>query len=285
MKRGKMIKDYVIAVKNIRNTTKNYITKYDIKALVIGLSGGIDSTLCSALAKPVCDELSIPLVGRSLPIQTNKVDEIKRAKKAGEVFCTEFKETNLENEFYSFMRNTIDIHIKIKSELTEEDKIREGNIKARLRMIKLYDEAQKRKGMVLSTDNYTEYLLGFWTLHGDVGDYGMIQNLWKTEVYGMANYLTELYHSTDRHSEFEVLSACIDAVPTDGLGVSESDLDQIGAKDYKEVDEILQIWLRFQRKNAFKDHPVVLRHERTHWKRRNPCNIGRETIEKIKGDK
>ena len=45
------------------------------------------------------------------------------------------------------------------------------------------------------TDNQTEYQLGFWTIHGDVGDFDPIQDLWKTEVYGLANYLRDRYRS------------------------------------------------------------------------------------------
>ncbi len=91
-------------------------------------------------------------------------------------------------------------------------------------------------GMVLSTDNYTELLLGFWTLHGDVGDYGMIQNLWKTEVYAMARYIV---NNLDNKKAKNALQLCIDAVATDGLGITNNDLEQIQAKTYEEVDQIL----------------------------------------------
>lgn len=52
--------------------------------------------------------------------------------------------------------------------------IADGNIQARLRMIYLYNLASIHKGLVLSTDNQTEYQLGFWTIHGDVGDFNPI---------------------------------------------------------------------------------------------------------------
>lgn len=58
--------------------------------------------------------------------------------------------------------------------------IADGNIQARLRMIYLYNLASIHKGLVMSTDNQTEYQLGFWTIHGDVGDFDPIQDLWKT---------------------------------------------------------------------------------------------------------
>lgn len=52
--------------------------------------------------------------------------------------------------------------------------IANGNIQARLRMIYLYNLASIHKGLVMSTDNQTEYQLGFWTIHGDVGDFDQI---------------------------------------------------------------------------------------------------------------
>jgi len=158
------------------------------------------------------------------------------------------------------------------------DKVRIGNIKARTRMIYLYDKAQKYKGMVLSTDNYTEYLLGFWTLHGDVGDFGPIQGLWKTEVYGLAKWMAE------NNSQLFSLPRCIDAKPTDGLGMADNDLDQILPEwkgsyidGYRKVDETLIDYLdmnkRFERNN-----PVIKRHLDTSFKRKNPVNIHRTKL-------
>lgn len=106
----------------------------------------------------------------------------------------------------------------------------------------------------MSTDNQTEYQLGFWTIHGDVGDFDPIQDLWKTEVYGLANYLQDHYKSKalealrndykETCDNYKAMSCAIynscKLVPTDGLDISNSDLEQIGAKSYAEVDDILQ---------------------------------------------
>jgi NAD+ synthetase len=155
-------------------------------------------------------------------------------------------------------------------------KIRMGNVKARMRMLYLYDLAQSSSGMVLSTDNYTELLLGFWTLHGDVGDYGMIQNLWKSEVYDMARYLAS---EMDDTNAAEALLSCVDAVATDGLGITNSDLDQLKAASYAVVDEILIDYLRYPHKyDGDNLHPVIERHLQSDYKRENPYNIPREYI-------
>ena len=94
-----MIVDYNEAVENIRHELKLYILQWNLKSLVIGQSGGIDSALSSALAAPVCKELDIPLISRSITIVTNKSDERERAKTIGDLLCTDFKEVNLSDLF------------------------------------------------------------------------------------------------------------------------------------------------------------------------------------------
>jgi len=281
--------DYKKAVENIRKELKSYITDNKIKSLVMGISGGMDSTLCALLAKPICDELGILLIGRSLPASSNSIGENSRAKEIGKLFCTDFKEVNIEETF----EETYNLACYNFEEDSNNNDILKGNIKARIRMILLYDIGATR-GMVLSTDNYTEYLLGFWTLHGDVGDYGMIQNLWKTEVYEMAEWIAEnelrKFQRYPDGETAEIPSEAKEAVlkvivadATDGLGISKTDLDQIlpewkggSRRGYEIVDSRLQLYL--DRGVADLDDPVVARMFRTEFKRLNPVNIQRDRI-------
>ncbi len=291
--------NYRIAVNNIREELKNYIQDHNIQSLVLGISGGMDSCLCAALAKPVCDELNIPLIGRSLPIATNEQDEIDRANLTGKVFCTDFKEVNL-NQHYEALSlinspqpfESLPINVPVISTDFEESrkswKIRNGNIKARLRMMFLYNLASMTKGMVLSTDNYTEYMLGFWTLHGDVGDYGMIQELWKSEVYDMAEWIAK--NECKSIDESTALTLTIEALATDGLGVTNmGDLGQImpdwkgtSRDGYKEVDKILSSFVKrstFEMASPLDEKdPVIGRHLKSEFKRGNPVNIKRNFI-------
>lgn len=294
--------NYEKAISNIRGELKNYIIGNKINSLIIGISGGMDSCLCAALAKPICEELNIPLIGRSLPISTNAPDEIERAQITGKAFCTDFQEINLAHYYdnlsnINFIKEHSSELVKLTSEELEvvekNSKIRAGNIKARLRMIYLYNLASVHKGMVLSTDNYTELQLGFWTLHGDVGDYGMIQNLWKSEVYDMSEWIRD--NECTWLEEETALDLTINALATDGLGVtSKGDLGQIfpewegSSRDgYKEVDRILQVWedrFRLGEKQQkiieaeYSKNPVIQRHIRTQFKRDNPVNISRAVI-------
>lgn len=251
--------------------TAEYVTSNNLKAMVLGISGGIDSTVVAAICHEVSKKTDIPLIGRSLPIK-NKEDEFSVSELVGEAFCDEFKVFNLSNSYKASLFDLCADAGLIKDckgydwywvsdleELTGRTPIANGNLQARCRMKHLYDIASIRKGLVMSTDNQTEYQLGFWTIHGDVGDFDPIQDLWKTEVYGLANYLQDHYKSKalealrndyketcDNYKQCHVLYNSCKLVPTDGLGISNSDLDQIGAKDYATVDDILSRFIPFE---------------------------------------
>lgn len=267
----KMIKDYSKAIFNIKQEFKNYIVENNLKSIVLGLSGGIDSALCAALASDVCEELDIPLIGRSISIESNKIGEKTRGRMIGEAYMTDFNDIDLTDAYFNLQLYVIE-NFDNEDENSKAFKIRMGNVKARIRMIYLYELAGKNRGMVLSTDNLTELLLGFWTLHGDVGDYGMIQQLWKTEVYEMSRFIANNEQAENRKN---AMMACVDAIPTDGLGITNSDLDQLQANSYEEVDEILIKYLETKDKEL-KKHPVIQRHLSSEYKRNNPFNLRRE---------
>lgn len=284
-------------IENIHRELLCYIKENDLRSLVIGISGGIDSALCSTIAHTVCYDAGIPLIGRSLPIESQE-EEIKRAKSVGDKFCNKFEEKNLYDMYNAVlkeMKNDFEVNstpnLFSKAHLTLTNKIRKGNIKARLRMIVLYDLARKHSGAVISTDNYTELLLGFWTLHGDVGDIGPIQSLYKTEVYELAKHMEHVLLAPS----WEVILPCIEATPTDGLGITNNDLEQIGAESYEEVDKILQRWMNLksklmlnhseedkekicQKMFEMSSHPVIKKHMSTNFKRKNPYNFPRNKI-------
>jgi len=254
------------AVEIIRNESLVYIQKHHLQSLVLGISGGIDSALCAALLKPVCEEAGIKLIGRSITIESNKSEEIKRSIQIGDHFCHDFQHLDLTDTFYENKKLLIHFNDSLIS------KLRQGNMKARMRMMVLYDLAQLYRGLVISTDNYTEFLTGFWTLHGDVGDFGPIMNLWKTEVFNMAKFLLK----TSNEQQKNALQACIDATPVDGLGISNSDCEQLGVTNYYEGDQIFESY--FKGDHQFENHPIIKRYNNSHYKRENPIGISREAI-------
>lgn len=279
-------------IRGLIDSFHDYLDRYpNIKTLILGLSGGVDSGFIAAIAHLAVRGRDVELYGYSLPLGTNKLDEISRAESIGTAFCDKFYCADLIPYYHSLQSAIMGIDVAYGD---RKDKIRAGNIKARMRMVYLYDKAQQHDGIVLSTDNYTEYLLGFWTLHGDVGDFGAIQNLWKTEVYAAANYLCNTATYTLRDGQRDALYACVKAIPTDGLGITGSDMDQIlpdwktrvqadnkfvGWLCYEKIDEVLQRWmLGNDRYDDLKDDPIIQRLQRSGYKRENPYNVPRDKI-------
>ena len=159
--------DYKKVFETMVDETAKYLSDHRLKSMVLGLSGGIDSTVTAA----VCHEVvkrhpELKFIGVSMPCTTNTVEENDSASKAMKAFCTEYWVENLQAQ-YLLMKATCEQHY-------ESTALSQGNIKARLRMIYLYNLASVTGGMVMDTDNLTEHYLGFWTIHGDVADYNPI---------------------------------------------------------------------------------------------------------------
>ena len=255
--------DYSKVFEVLVKETANYVKVNNLKAMVLGISGGIDSTVVAAICHEVSKQTGIPLIGRSLPIK-NKSDEFDVSKLVGEALCNDFKVYKLERSYRAALFDACadagDVNIANSYYLDELEEmpsrtlIANGNLQARCRMMYLYDIASRYKGLVMSTDNQTEYQLGFWTIHGDVGDFDPIQGLWKTEVYGLAKWISNRYKNIEHHhtimtgagSKSDAIELSIALTPTDGLGISNSDLEQIGAKDYATVDDILSRFIPFK---------------------------------------
>ena len=232
--------DYKQFVENSRKWLSKYIKNNHLQSLVIGVSGGIDSTISCAIASPVCKELNIPLIGRSLATFTNKVPELETAVLVGETFCTDFKEISI-----SKICNKIIDELELnEGKLTP---LQKGNIKARYRMIYLRNLAAIHRGVVLDNDNFTEWNLGFWTVGGDSPmDINLgLHYLWKTEIYELARYLEGEYHinevaNIDSNPQWIAIRESIKLTPTDGNGVSNSDCEQFGLDNYEQVDDVLK---------------------------------------------
>lgn len=269
--------DYSKVINNISLKIKNYLIKYKIKSLVIGVSGGLDSGINSAILNPICKELGIPLIGRYIHIESNKEEEKNRANKIGNTFCTDYKSEDLTQLYHM----SLPFYEEKKVENpTFDDKIRRGNIKARMRMIKLYNIAQENNGIVVDNDNMTEHLLGFWTLNGDVGDITPLASLYKTEVFELAKFIRDEYKKKngDFSNEIEALDEVINAIPTDGLGITSSDVEQFGVKSYEEVDDIL-LTFKSNINRLYDDYGkesvdnVINRHLKSEFKRNHPYKI------------
>ena len=253
----KKITDYGKVFDILVKRTEDYICSNNLKCMVLGISGGIDSTVVAAICHEVSRRTRIPLIGRSLPTKYNKEGETTTADLVGKAFCNDYKEVNIQKWYYDSWY--------FNEHGSDYNAIAAGNIQARLRMLYLYNLASIHKGLVMDTDNLTENNLGYFTIHGDVGDFNPIGGLWKTEVFELASYIRDHYHFEARvHSNPKLIEEAFNKAtaveeslklkPTAGLGITNSDLDEIGADSYEQVDYILQeilAWKKFKLNQGF----------------------------------
>jgi NAD+ synthetase len=254
----KEITDYGKVFETLIEKTEEYILGNNLHAMVLGISGGIDSTVVAAICHEVSKRTDIPLIGRSLPTTNNKTNEVSTADLVGKAFCNDYKVYPIDRFYHQFMIDIVHketgsvryrqneytggFTIDLEDCLKFQTPIANGNIQARLRMIYLYNLASIHKGLVMDTDNLTENNLGYFTIHGDVGDFNPIGGLWKTEVFKLAEWLFNKYKNNDHTylTKAEAVWASLQLKPTAGLGVTNNDLEEIGAESYDQVDTILQ---------------------------------------------
>lgn len=195
-----------------------YRQQAGVSTAVLGMSGGVDSALTAALLK----RAGWRVIGFTLPIEQNP-EETERGVEACHALGLEHMHLDLSKPYRHIVGELGELDSRIASEDDERLRTRRGNVRARLRMITLYDQAHRFSGLVASTDNFSELGAGFWTLHGDVGDLAPVQSLIKSwEVPWMAR-------------AFGVPERTWRANPTDGLGIGGGDEAQIGVS-YLEWD-------------------------------------------------
>ena len=204
----------------ISNWINEYVNNMPSKALslVIGVSGGIDSSVSSTL----CAMTGLKTIVLSMPIK-QKSDQYDLSLKHKEWLVKRFKNVeahtvNLDKLFSSFTSSL--------SNFDNEHGM--ANSRARLRMTTLYQVAAANKGIVVGTGNKVEdFGVGFYTKYGDGGvDISPIADCNKTEIWELGK-------------ELGILTDIIEAAPTDGLwDDGRTDEGQLGLK-YSELEEAM----------------------------------------------
>jgi len=211
--------DTIKVVDHIVNWLKEYAENSKMEGFAIGISGGIDSAVTSAL----CAKTGFPTLCVEMPIhqaenQVNRAKEhIKQLKEKYPNVIQE--EVDLTSVFEEFKKQA---PIPTNSDLLD---LSLANTRARLRMTSLYYFAGLHRYLVAGTGNKVEdFGVGFFTKYGDGGvDISPIADLLKSEVYILAN-------------ELDIIQSIVNAAPTDGLfGDDRTDEDQIGAS-YDELE-------------------------------------------------
>ena len=239
------IKDYEELKVRIVNWLKDYYWKYDIKAFVVGVSGGIDSAVVSTL----CAETGLPTYVMTMPLHSKEENtELSEAHAYGLV--EKYSNVTMVNVD---LTRTYDTLMTWVDDTFTGNELANANTKSRLRMVSLYQVAGSVGGIVVGTGNKVEdYGVGFYTKYGDGGvDIAPIADLYKTEVWELGEFLG-------------VDERICDAPPTDGLwDDGRKDEDQIGAS-YAELEEAMEyntgpaveILEKFNRQNNHKMQPI-----------------------------
>ena len=193
---------------------QNKVSEANAEGLVIGLSGGIDSTLAAFLA---CEAVGKENVfGIVMPSTTTPTEDKLHGTAIAQLLGINYKEIAIDSILNEFLSVT----------QLEEDKLSIGNLKARIRMSIIYFYANSKNYLVSGTGNKSEILIGYFTKHGDGAcDIEPIGDLYKTDVYQLAKYL-------------EIPQEIIDKPPRAGLWNNQTDEDEIGMT-YELLDKIL----------------------------------------------
>jgi NAD+ synthase len=190
-----------------------------IEHAVIGLSGGIDSSVSFFLMKEVLppEYIHVAHMYYFKPVFSDIEKAVNEAK------------IPEENIHVVSIKEAVDAAAKINNVgSSETDKVRIGNIAARMRMIALFDLAKKHEALVVGTENHTEYLLSYFTRFGDqASDIEPIEHLYKTQVSQLAKHLG-------------VPEAIINQNPTAGLWQGQTDEGEFGFT-YEEADQVLYL--------------------------------------------
>ena len=241
----------------ITNWISDYALENDIRSLVVGVSGGVDSAVTSTLSA----RTGIRTIVLNMPIHQKKYQNDLSKKHIRWLMDNysnvEERTVNLSKTYDSF------------EEAVSVDEVSDlalANSRARLRMTTLYATAGSNGGIVVGTGNKVEdFGVGFYTKYGDGGvDISPIADLLKSEVYQIAR-------------ELDINEEIIQAAPTDGLwGDGRSDEEQLGAsyeelewamkesknpgnKDLSEREkEVLVIYQRLNKSNSHKMNPIPI---------------------------
>lgn len=251
------MRNWNILAEEITNWISDYALENDIRALVVGVSGGVDSAVTSTLSA----RTGIRTIVLNMPIHQKKYQDDLSKK---HISWLKDNFNNVEERIVNLSK-TYDSFVETVS-VDEVSDIALANSRARLRMTALYATAGSNEGIVVGTGNKVEdFGVGFYTKYGDGGvDISPIADLLKTEVYQIAR-------------ELDIIEEIIQAAPTDGLwGDGRSDEEQLGAsyeelewamkesknpsnKDLSEREkDVLGIYQRLNKSNSHKMNPIPI---------------------------
>ena len=205
--------DCDFAANSLEQFLKENFQNEDFDKGIVGLSGGLDSSVSAFLAARALGSKNV--TGVLMPYKTSTSDSIDDAMKVVEILGINFYRIDISPMVDAFYKN-----------FPDADRVRRGNKMARERMCVLYDISQFEKSLVIGTSNKTEIILGYGTLHGDVASaINPLSDLYKTQVRQLARHIG-------------VPDEIVNKPPSAGLWENQTDEDELGFS-YEEVDKYL----------------------------------------------
>jgi len=209
-----------LAAKVLGSFIKDAVETTGSQGVVVGLSGGVDSALSTALAAAALGPERVHTF--MLPHRSSSPDSVSDAEAVADAFGLTPRSIDITP--------MVDVYFE-KNE-PEPDKVRLGNKMARERMSILYDQAKKLRCLVLGTSNKAEILLGYSTIFGDnASSINPLGDLYKQQVWQLASYL-------------EIPAQVVDKRPSADLWPGQTDEEELGF-DYATADEVLYLMFNF----------------------------------------
>jgi NAD+ synthase (glutamine-hydrolysing) len=204
---------------------RDYVKKNNFRKVLIGLSGGIDSSLTACIAVDALGKESV--VGVSMPSVFTSRETKEDAEKIAKNLGIEFYEIPIKKIHQAFLKELDGIFKNTKPGIAEE------NIQARIRGTILMTISNKFGWLVLTTGNKSEVSTGYCTLYGDTaGGFAPLKDVAKTEVYALAEYRNKL------QGEKLIPESIIRRPPTAELKPNQKDQDTL--PPYEILDKIIE---------------------------------------------
>ncbi|MGA9399951.1 NAD+ synthase [Haladaptatus sp.] len=200
---------------------RDYIHKTGFEDVIVGLSGGIDSSLTAALAVDALGPENV--LGVAMPTRYTSDESEIDARELADNLDIDFLDIPIEDTFESF-------ETELAPVLDEEPSVTEENVQARIRATTLMAIANEQSRLLLATSNRSELAIGYTTLYGDMcGSLAPIADCPKTFVYELANRMNE--------SETTIPERVIEKPPSAELRADQTDEDDL--PPYEVLDSIL----------------------------------------------
>lgn len=211
---------------------KDYVNKNGFKDVILGLSGGIDSALCAAMAVDALGAERVRTI--MMPYHFTSQESLKDAKECADLLGCHYEIIPIAQPVEAFLKTMAPIFSGLPSDVTEE------NLQSRIRGTLLMALSNKFGSMVVTTGNKSEMAVGYATLYGDMnGGFNPLKDIYKMQVYALAEWRNKNHLHNLRGPEGIVISSnIIEKAPSAELRENQKDEDSL--PPYPILDDILQ---------------------------------------------